>query len=228
MMTERRYSDEEFALILRRAASMGAREQTARGGREGLTLDELKAIASEVGLDPEAVAQAARSLPTAREGHLARLFGGPAYFEVEFEVERVITPEDTARTVAAIRRVLRSQGASQWTGGGMEWTSTTTPTQVSVDIVPRGDRTRVFILADRGGMVVVSAATSLLVFLVMGGALVRGLEPTGVLEAIGVATGAAAGAFATARAIWASTARRTRARIARLVDDLSAALGARP
>lgn len=219
-MTERRYSDEEFALILRRAAATGRREPAAPGTRDGLTLEELQAIAREVGLDPDLVAEAARALPVAREGWLARLFGGPGYLEVEFEVDRAITQDDTASTVAVIRRVLRVQGTSRWTGGGMEWTSTATPTQVSVDIVPRNGRTRVLILADRGGMGVVAGTAAVLVFLALGGALAGGLEPAGVLESIGVAGGALAGAFATARAIWASTAKRTRTRLARLVDAM--------
>ncbi len=220
-MTDRRYSDEEFALILRRAASVGAREHT-RSPRDGLTLDELKAIAAEAGLDPEAVAQAARSLPVAREGRWARLFGGPGYFEVEFEADHAITPEDTAPIVAAIRRALRNQGTSGWTGGGMEWTSNGA-TRVSIDLVPRDGRTHVVILADRAGMAVAAGTSCFLVFMGVGAVLSGVFQPAGVLETAGVAAGAGAVALATARAIWASTARSTRAHLARLVDALNAA-----
>jgi hypothetical protein len=227
-MTERRYTDEEFALILRRAASIGRREPTARGSRDGLTLDELQAIAREVGLDPDVVAKAARSLPMAREGRWARLFGGPGYFEMEFEVDRAITQEDTVPIAAAVRRALRVQGTSQWSGGGMEWTSTGAPTQVSVDMVPRNSVTQVTILADRGGTGVLTVMGSVLVGLGLGGVLSGVFHPAGLLESVGVFAGAGAGALATARALWSSTTRRTRARLARLVDTLSATLQTLP
>ena len=65
MTSERRYSDEEFALILRNASAL--QERRSEGGAvvtsEGLTLEEIRSIAADVGLDPEAVTTAAALLP---------------------------------------------------------------------------------------------------------------------------------------------------------------------
>jgi hypothetical protein len=45
-------SDEEFALILRQVAELGSRAKPYGASSAGLTLTEMKAIASQVGLDP--------------------------------------------------------------------------------------------------------------------------------------------------------------------------------
>lgn len=47
---ERRYSDEEFALILK-AASEAEATQVAAAPQQGLTLAEIQEIATEVGID---------------------------------------------------------------------------------------------------------------------------------------------------------------------------------
>ena len=57
----RRYSDEEFALILRRASEISEVGDARPGG--GLSLSEIQQIAGEAGIDPTAVARAAAGLP---------------------------------------------------------------------------------------------------------------------------------------------------------------------
>ena len=49
---ERSYSDREFALILNRAAELGASAESPPRRRTGLSLEEIKAIALEAGFDP--------------------------------------------------------------------------------------------------------------------------------------------------------------------------------
>jgi hypothetical protein len=45
-------SDEEFALILRRAAELASRGESPAALSAGLTLTEMKAAAVQVGIDP--------------------------------------------------------------------------------------------------------------------------------------------------------------------------------
>jgi hypothetical protein len=64
-MSQRTYSENEIAEIIRRAAEMESgrlREKGPSGDLPGLNIDELSEIASEAGLDPENVRQAARLL----------------------------------------------------------------------------------------------------------------------------------------------------------------------
>lgn len=49
---QRIYSDEEFALVLRKAAELSARTDRPGFSPEGLTLAEMKAAAAQAGLDP--------------------------------------------------------------------------------------------------------------------------------------------------------------------------------
>ena len=80
---QRRYSEEEFALILRKASEI--QESPKGGGRKGggpgLTIEEIRSIASEAGIDPHAVSRAAARLGTLeweeKSGLAGARFGGP-------------------------------------------------------------------------------------------------------------------------------------------------------
>ena len=67
-MTDRHYTDDEVAAIFRVAAEGSASSAPPSGSAGGLTLRDLQGIAREVGIAPDAVAEAARSLdrPLAR------------------------------------------------------------------------------------------------------------------------------------------------------------------
>ena len=74
---ERRYSDEEFALILRRAVEIEGRPTPEPEAptlplppSDGLTLTEIQEIAGEAGIDPAAVAEAASALSLAERSPL--------------------------------------------------------------------------------------------------------------------------------------------------------------
>lgn len=82
---DRTYSEEELAVILRRAVELQERPTGQVPVRsEGFSLREIQAIAREVGLDPDAVARAAATLtPEGRSG-LARVLGGATSHELEY------------------------------------------------------------------------------------------------------------------------------------------------
>src|SRR5258705_3586531 len=62
-MADRRYNDKEIAAIFRAAAEQEPQSPQREVARdEGLTLAELQAIGSEVGIASDAVAQAARAV----------------------------------------------------------------------------------------------------------------------------------------------------------------------
>ena len=61
-MSERRYNDEEVAAIFLRAAEEPQAAPVRVPREEGLTLRELQEIGREVGIPPDAVAQAAQTV----------------------------------------------------------------------------------------------------------------------------------------------------------------------
>src|SRR2546422_5655304 len=96
-MAERRYNDKEIAAIFRAAAEEGPQSPQREVARdEGLTLSELQAIGSEVGIPSDAVAQAARAVDV-RLGAASRTFLG--------------LPIGVARTVNLNRRLTMKSGS---------------------------------------------------------------------------------------------------------------------
>jgi hypothetical protein len=75
---ERRYSDDEFALVLRLASEVKSPGELAPPppSREGLTLSEMREIAAEVGIHPDRVSRAVALLPPGDESIGVRLLGG--------------------------------------------------------------------------------------------------------------------------------------------------------
>lgn len=90
---KRRYSDEEFALILRKASEIQSSDGGPVGGVGevgGLTLEEIRSIASEAGIDPGAVTRAASILGALawaeKDGLAVKIFGGPEKFHLDCEI----------------------------------------------------------------------------------------------------------------------------------------------
>ena len=122
---KRRYSEEEFALILRKASEIQVSNgnQSAITGTGGLTLEEIRSIATEAGINPEAVTRAASILGALeweeREGLAAAIFGGPSAFHLDCEIPGRLPPEEMGRVLEQIRRAAEHQGeASEVLGGG--------------------------------------------------------------------------------------------------------------
>ena len=67
---QRVYSDEEFALILRKAAELASRGESPAASQAGLTLTEMKSAAAQASLDPALVERAMRT-PTEKVGDAA-------------------------------------------------------------------------------------------------------------------------------------------------------------
>ena len=60
---DRIYSREEFAEILERAEDFERRAEVALGSQPGFSLTQMREIAAEAGIDPDAVERAAHLLP---------------------------------------------------------------------------------------------------------------------------------------------------------------------
>ena len=87
-MTDRRYTDEEVAAILLRAAE-GPQHPVVKSSRDDrLTLPELQQIGREVGLPPEAVALAAQSVDQSPQGVSQTMLGLPTGVEQRIVLHR--------------------------------------------------------------------------------------------------------------------------------------------
>ena len=77
----REFTDREFALILSKAAELARSSGAAERPAAGFSLEEMKAIAAEAGLDPVLVERAARLIPSDSSGsRIERMLGGPVKY----------------------------------------------------------------------------------------------------------------------------------------------------
>jgi hypothetical protein len=159
---DRRYADEETALILRRAAEL----QGAALPPTAPTLTDLQQIADEAGIEPRYVRQAAAELASARPGRVAGT-------STSLWLERVVPGELRASEFDALADAIRSATgmAGQVTvlGRGFTWTSgvpghprparaiTLTVTSVDGRTTLRGDESLAAISSDLFGAGVGSA-----------------------------------------------------------------------
>src|SRR5436853_950075 len=111
-MAERRYSDTEMAAIFR-AATEGP-QQTPHSDvapDEGLTLSDLQAIAQEVGISREAVANAAHALDVHRGAESRTFLGLPIGVARTVDLNRRLTNDEWERLVVQLREVFNARGA---------------------------------------------------------------------------------------------------------------------
>jgi hypothetical protein len=220
---DRRYSDNEFSLILRKAFEL---EERRTGGElgDGLTLQEIQSVAAEMGLDPASVERAAALLPAAGEGTLERVFGGPSLYQMEYTATGEISRDGLTRVVDAIRRVTGHQGKVTEVLGSLEWQTLGETSQIHVTVTPREGQTAVRVLANRGGTGILTyMGPGLAGFLSIAiiGAIT---EPTTFVGITSLIAGGLGGAFLISRTIFKSTTTRFRSKLRDLMGATSRAV----
>lgn len=91
-------------------------------GPTGLTLEEIKRLASEVGLESTHIEAAAGELDNAPQTGLRRLLRNPPAVELVREVPGVVGPEEWQAMVAELRKTFGGAGQSSEIAGGYDWT----------------------------------------------------------------------------------------------------------
>lgn len=114
-MTEKRFDDEEVALILRRAMEPDGR----RSDGTGLTLAQLKEIAVEVGIDPARMEAAA--LAVQAEGRVGQAKHGRVTARYDVAVPGSLPPEKRTHVLRAIRDAMGRQGVVTSELGALTW-----------------------------------------------------------------------------------------------------------
>ena len=121
-MAERRYSEAGIAAIFRAASELPDPTEPAEQPASGLTLAQLQAIGSEVGLSPEAVARAAQAVdvPPVRARTFLRLPIGVSH---TIPLHRHVSDAEWDRLVVQLRQVFDARGRL-WSAGSLrEWTN---------------------------------------------------------------------------------------------------------
>lgn len=122
-MTDRRYSDEEMRAIFAAATESLASAPQQPTGEPGFTLAELQSVGREVGIAPEAVAQAAKTLDVRRAAVSRTLLGLPIGVERSVTLNRRLTDDEWERLVVELREVFKARGRTRSEGSLRQWTN---------------------------------------------------------------------------------------------------------
>ena len=213
--SERRFNDEEVALIIKRAAELQQTEQVASEPSTALTLTDVEQIAREAGIEPALIRRAAQSLD--RPSTTVRpspWVGSPTRLVFERVVDAEIPVEAYEVLVNEIRRTFGENGVPSVLGRTLAWTSSRVGgrrnahgRQIDVSVVSRGGVTTIRVEEELrntagalfGGLVggVGGGTTGMTIGLGMG---VFHSAPIAALLWVGVA----GGVYTLARTIFAS------------------------
>jgi hypothetical protein len=169
-MTERRYDDEEVREIFSLATTGGTRDRALPAEPGGMTLDELKRIGQEAGIEPLRVAQAAEMLDArGKPAPVRRSFGMPVGVSRVVDLPRAPTDREWEQLIAEIRTTFGAHGRATTSGGLREWSHGTL--HICVEPNERGEQLRLSTLKEDGialnvlgiGMGVVSVIFSAMV-----------------------------------------------------------------
>lgn len=122
MTDERRYSDEEVAEIFEAAATPRDSGGRSLASADGLTLAELQAIGSEVGMSPDRIADAASAIDLRRNVIPRRTdLGMPISVARTVALPRAPTDREWSLLVAEMRETFNARGKDRSSGGLREW-----------------------------------------------------------------------------------------------------------
>lgn len=229
----RRYSDEEVARILERATEMHREDPAHASVGRGMTLEELKAIAGEAGIDHALVQRAAWELDSRVEqaSPSSGLLGEARTLVLERVVPGEVDEDTFEILVVEIQRHTGVHGQPSVLGRTLTW-RTDTPNNTrstQVTVISRHGETRIRV-EERLHQLVGQLFGG-----IMGGAgggLGFGLGLPIAVEVLGSAVlavalpvGALGLSYAVARGIFVRIARRRRRALQRLLDQLTETVG---
>ncbi len=219
------FSDEEFALILHKAAELAEPADPRSHASGGLTLAEMKAAAAQAGFDPALVGRAARLLrsnASAAPSLLERLIGGRTRFGSEDHFPIVLDEAGAARLLSAIQIGIGRSGDGYSGPTGLTWRGSDDGGGVlSLTALPDQEGTSVTVDLDRRGTVMLIGtltAVGSFLALAIGGTVAGEIVPG--LEAVGGLFGGSA-VLALARSYWASSTRAANDRLSRVMESLN-------
>ena len=139
-MSDRRFDKEEVAEIFRAASERSASLQQPVSDEKGLTIAELQSIGREVGIAPDAVAQAAIALDVRRSSTQRKFLGIPIGVSRTIELDRRLTDDEWERLVSQLRAVFDAYGKTSSEGSFRRWSNGNL--QVMLEPTETGQRLR--------------------------------------------------------------------------------------
>lgn len=220
-MSERRYTDRDVALILRRAAEID-KKSTPDAPVRGLSVGELQEIAGEVGIDPEAVIRAAAEFE-GRKGLESAALLGPGNVRREVRgLGKELSRDSLGDLVRTVDQQVSAQGSVSEALGSVRWNAPGRFLSHQVSFEPSRGETIVRVEERYGGGVRGAIHGIPTLYAAMIGWIV-GTEAIG-----GLATGLLLGVFFAVLAwvvggfVWRGVSHSSERRVHELADQLAA------
>jgi hypothetical protein len=188
-MSERHYSDDEVAAIFEQASQTEHPALSAPAAGRGTTLAALQDIGREVGISPESIAHAARSLDQTGRPVSRSFLGLPIGVGRTVEFDGPLSDPEWELLVADLRETFEARGAVRYDGPFRQWTNGNL--QALVEPTPTGHRIRLQTTKGdsralmTGGLGMLGAAATALLVLAAAGGHGNAATGAGFLAAIG-------------------------------------------
>jgi hypothetical protein len=211
----RRYTEEEMALILKRAAAMQAAHNAP-----GVSLEELQEIGSQVGIDPALIAHVVRSGGFTTERRSGVLAAPASHLTIERRVDVPATTADYGRVLEAIRRVAGVQGNAQEVFDSLEWKSGSDRDAVwyGITVTGRPDATYMRVDGENGVAVALMHLVGFGAGLMTAGFVFS--AQLGLPAQLAITAAAAVGILGVVRGLWRRLTRRVEGRAQALADEI--------
>ena len=140
-MSDRRYRDDEVREIFSLATTGEPRDQLPIADSDGLTLDELKRIGQEAGIEPSRVAKAVEKFDArGKVAPVRKSFGLPVGVSRLVPLPRAPTDREWERLISEFRTTFGAQGRATTNGGLREWSNGNL--HISVEPTEHGEQLR--------------------------------------------------------------------------------------
>ena len=208
MSEPRLYTGEEVAKILREVAASADLPAGRRAFSSGVSLEQLKAAAAEVDLDPSLVERVALRLARRDpESFLERAAGGPVRHRDTIHLATRMSTKMSTHLLSAIRAAAEVPGEGRADASGFFWHAWYRANRLSVTAHADSQGTRVQVLLDRTAPMVNTVLVALVVIVLSISMLVEQVDSYPTLLALAAIP---IGVLAAARAYWKSSTRSLR------------------
>ena len=222
---DRRYTDQDIALVLQRAVEIEERSDSAAS--RGVTRRELMEIAQEVGLSPAVIDEAIVALDTGVRTPRRSLLGAPLSNKQVRGVQGHLEQDDLQRLIRLVEERLEATGTVTDALGMVRWTSIRThkfgsTTQVSLSM--QGDETQIqvverFPAALRGVLHFLPTMWGTMI----GGAVAASAGGISTATGVAIAAGVATLGVGIGRTVWQVLARRSAREVQSVATELALA-----
>ena len=225
----RQFGDAEIARILQTAAELQERSSTVGDdSAHGLTIEDLRQVAREAGIDPRFVDIAVSDSrePLSRQGNA--LTGAPKSWRFRSEIPGEIRDDARDRVLLAVRSAMGETGTFADVYGRMEWSGQDDQDvlgSVVVGVSSRDGTTEIDISAKRGGETFLLFGLGVPVGgLTAGAAVANLLGLVGTAGAPLIAAGMVGVSYGVARLLWRVRSQWWERKLQQKVDHLSSAI----